>query len=71
VAIRINTILVPVYHVWIILYDVNNIPREMCVKIKMKNRDAPFMCTIRISHPEFTSRIMWITERKDRLILGS
>jgi len=51
VAIRTRIILVPEYHVWAILYEVNIIPREMCVKIKMKNIDAPFMCSIRIIHP--------------------
>lgn len=58
VAIRIKIILVPVYQVWIILYEVNNIPREMCMKIKMKNKEAPFICVIRINHPESTSRII-------------
>jgi len=48
---RIMIILVPEYHVWVILYDVNSIPREMWEKIKIKNREAPFMCTIRIIHP--------------------
>jgi len=52
-AVPINTkmMVVPEYHVWIILYEVNSIPREMCVKIMMKNREAPFICNIRISHP--------------------
>lgn len=44
-------IMVPEYHVWIILYEVNSSPREICVKIKMKNNEAPFICNIRISHP--------------------
>lgn len=50
-AIRTKMILVPEYHVWVILYEVNNIPREICVKIRIKNNDAPFMCSIRIIHP--------------------
>jgi len=30
--------------------------------MKMKNRDAPFICRNRVIHPTLTSRIMWITE---------
>jgi hypothetical protein len=30
----------------------------------MKNKEAPFMCTNRVAHPPFTSRMMWIVDEK-------
>jgi len=58
VIMSIIIIMIPVYQVWVDLYEVNIIPREMCMKIMMKNREALFMWIIRISHPEFMSRMM-------------
>ena len=30
----------------------------------MKKNEAPFACKVRINHPLFTSRMMWMTEEK-------
>ena len=30
--------------------------------MKMKNRDAPFICRKRLIHPPLTSRMIWITD---------
>lgn len=44
--------------------ELKYIPRPMCVYIRIKNNDAPFICRYRIIQPLSMSRIMWITESK-------
>jgi hypothetical protein len=34
------------------------------MKIRMKNREAPFMCMNRVIQPFSTSRIKWMTDER-------
>lgn len=68
VPMRIKKMDVPDIQTWVSLYEENNIPRAMCVKIKMKNIAAPFIWIVRIIHPPSTSRIIWITDGNAILI---
>jgi len=59
VAIVISMIIIPDIHTFVLLEgDLKYIPRAVCIYITMKNREAPFMCSIRITHPIFLSRII-------------
>lgn len=51
IIIKVTKIIIPENQVCFILYEENNMFREMCMKIRMKNIDAPFMCIIRMFHP--------------------
>jgi len=61
VAIVVNMIRIPEIHTFILFGgELKYIPRAVCVYITMKNKEAPFICNIRITHPIFLSRMIII-----------
>lgn len=42
--------------------------RPVCMKIHTKNNEAPFACSVRSSHPLFTSRQMCLTLENAMLV---
>jgi len=36
--------------------------------MKMKNKEAPFMCRNRVVHPPLTSRMMWMTDENAEVV---
>jgi hypothetical protein len=59
VAIVISIIIIPDIHTFILFEgDLKYIPRAVCIYITIKNKEAPFMCSIRMTHPIFLSRII-------------
>jgi len=60
---------VPEFQVKMYLKEENNIPRPMWIKIKVKKNEAEFICIIRINHPMFTSRMIWIVDENAKSTL--
>jgi len=60
VAIVISIRAIPVDHTFLwFAGDVKYIPRAVCMYIRIKNREAPFMWSIRVIHPMLLSRIIF------------
>lgn len=59
VAIVISIITIPDIHTFVLLEgELKYIPRAVCMYMIMKNREAPFICSIRMIHPIFLSRMI-------------
>lgn len=62
VPIRMKMIDTPDIHVSVFLYDEFSRPRNTCMNISAKNREAMFEWIVRVKSPQFTSREMWVVD---------